>query len=269
MMEIKIDLRWDDGHVVPSKIYPDLAFLLQRMNEATAAETEVSNGEMVLDVGCGRAVDIMRLAKRGAKCIGLEPSNTMISHAKKSISDSGMGVNLIQGVAEYMPFKPNSLDKVMCKGALDHFPHPAKTIEEMARVLKPRGKAIIAVSNSQSLGFRIGRSIFLIWKILPGRKIDLKKFYQMPPDHSYKFDYAFLRRMVEPHFQVDRSIGISLLYGLPYWSLLLAMLPKGVSLATLSTLDKLARYLPWLSDAIVLKCSPKPESKSQLKEKEK
>ena len=32
-MEIRVDLEWDDNHVVPSVVYPDLAFLFQQMNK--------------------------------------------------------------------------------------------------------------------------------------------------------------------------------------------------------------------------------------------
>jgi SAM-dependent methyltransferase len=149
------------------------------------------------------------------------------------------------------------LDKVICKGSLDHFPHPAKAVEEMARVLKPQGEAIIVVANFESLGFRLGKFLLALRKRLPGGNNKYnEKLWQIPPDHSYKFDYPFLRRLVEPHLKVDRSTGVSLLFGLPRWSSLLARLPKGLSLTILKTLDRLARHLAPLSDAIVLKCSP-------------
>lgn len=255
--EINVDLEWDDGHVFPAKVYPDVAFLLRRMNEVTVAQAEAGNGQVVLDIGCGRAIDAIALAKRGGKCLGLEPSRKMIDHAKKRVADSGMEVSLVQGIGECLPFKAGSLDKVICKGSLDHFPHPAKAIEEMARVLKPQGEAIIVVANFESLGFRLGKFLLTLRKRLPGgNKEHNEKLWQIPPDHSYKFDYPFLRRLVEPHLKVDRSTGVSLLFGLPRWSSLLARLPGSLSLAILKTLDGLARHLASLSDAIVLKCSP-------------
>jgi len=62
---------------------------------------------------------------------------------------------------------------------------------------------------------------------------------------------------VKPHLKIEQSIGISLLYGLPGWSYLLDKLPAKVSLAILKALDKLASYLPSLSNVIVLRCSPR------------
>ena len=255
--ESKIDLEWDDGHVLPEKVYPDVAFLFQRMTEVTVGKVEVNGGELVLDIGCGRAIDAVELAKRGGKCLGLEPSRKMLNHAKQHIADNGQEVSLAQGAGEYLPFKTNSFDRVVCKGALDHFPYPSKAIEELARVLKPRGQAIIAIANFESLGFRLGRWLFTLEKILLRGKPKHQNIWQIPADHTLKFDYSVLKRLVGPHLKIEQSNGVSLLLGLPGWSSLLARLPKSVSRTILSVLDRLARHLAPLSDAIVLKCSPK------------
>jgi len=253
----KVDLEWDDGHVLPEKVYPDVAFLFQRMTEATIGKVEVRASELVLDIGCGRAIDAVELARRGGKCSGLEPSRKMIDHAQKHIADNGMEMNLAQGAGEYLPFKVNSFDKVMCKGALDHFPYPAKAVEEMARVLKPQGKAIISIANFESLGFRLGRCLFAVEKILLRGKPKHQNVWQIPADHTLKFDYTVLKHLVKPHLEIEQSTGISLLYGMPGWSSLLDKLPEKISLAILRALDKLAGYLPSVSDVILLRCSPK------------
>ncbi len=253
----KIDLEWGDEHVLPSKVYPDIAFLFQRMNEVTVEKAEINDRELVLDIGCGRAIDAVELAKRGGRCSGLEPSRKMIRHAQEYIADNGQEVSLVQGAGECLPFKTNSFDKVVCKGALDHFPHPAKAIEEMARVLKPQGKAIIAIANFESLGFRLGRWLFTLEKILLRGKPKHQNIWQIPADHTLKFDYTVMKRLVKPHLKIEQSTGISLLFGLPGWSSLLDKLPEKISLAILRAIDKLACHLPSLSNAIILRCSPK------------
>ncbi|KAF0120473.1 MAG: type 11 methyltransferase [bacterium] len=255
--ESNIDLEWDDGHVLPEKVYPDVAFLFQKMNEITVGKVAISGGEMVLDIGCGRAIEATELAKRGGKCLGLEPSRKMINYAQKYITDNDMEVTLIQGAGEYLPFKTASIDKILCKGALDHFLSPSKAVEEMVRVLKPRGKAIIAIANFESLGFRLGRCLFSLEKFFVRGKIKHQNIWQIPDDHTFKFDYAVLKRLVKPHLKIEHSTGILALTGLPGWSSLLDKLPKSVSLAVLSTLDSLARYLPWLGDVIIIRCSLK------------
>ena len=253
----KVDLEWDDGHVLPAKIYPDVAFLFQRMNEVTVEKVEVNGRELVLDIGCGRAIDTVELARKGGRCAGLEPSGKMINHARRYIADNGLEVSLAQGAGEFLPFKTSSFDKVMCKGALDHFLYPARAIEEMARVLKPQGKVIIAIANFESLGFKLGRWLFTLEKSFLKRKVERPNFWQIPADHTLKFDYSVLKRLVKPHFIIEHSSGISLLTGVPGWSSLLDRLPDRVALAILGAIDKLACHLPSLSNTIILRCSPK------------
>jgi len=253
---MKVDLEWDDDHILPPVVRPDLAFFWDRMNEVSIREVEVSEGEEILDVGCGRAFDAIQLAKRGGECFGLESSNRMINLAREQLTKDDIEVTLIQGIGEYLPFKDSSLDKVICKGAIDHFPEPSKAFEEMARVLKPQGKAIIVIANFESLGFKIQRYLFRIRCILPWGRTEEAQVWQVPADHTYKFDYPFSKRLLSPHFKIEQSIGISLFFGCPGWGRLLARLPKGFSYSVLNVLDKLARPFPSLSDGILIKCSP-------------
>jgi len=136
----RFDLEWDDGQLFPAVVYPDAEFLFRRMNEATVESVNPRLGELILDIGCGRGIDGVELAKKGAVVIGLEPSPVMIKHARDHISENGANMSLIQVVGEHLPFQARSVKKVVCKGALDHFPEPAAVMEQIAAVLKPEGR---------------------------------------------------------------------------------------------------------------------------------
>ena len=250
------DLDWDDQHVVPKVVFPDLEFFFDRLSEATLDAVNPRNGERVLDVGCGRANDAMDLARRGGTCLGLEPSETMICHAKREIAKDGTGVALLRGIGEDMPLKSHSFDKVVCKGALDHFPTPERAVKEMARVVKPGGTVIITVANLDCLGFRLGRTFFVRFRKLLRREESIyEKIWQTPFDHTFRFDYKTLNKMVRQHMKVDESIGISLFFASPWWGSILSKLPRPVSRGMLRVLDGVARHIPSLSDGVVLKCS--------------
>ena len=250
------DLDWDDQHVVPKVVFPDLEFFFDRLSEATLDAVNPRNGERVLDVGCGRANDAMDLARRGGTCLGLEPSETMICHAKREIAKDGTGVALLRGIGEDMPLKSHSFDKVVCKGALDHFPTPERAVKEMARVVKPGGTVIITVANLDCLGFRLGRTFFVRFRKLLRREESIyEKIWQTPFDHTFRFDYNTLNKMVRQHMKVDESIGISLFFASPWWGSILSKLPRPVSRGMLRVLDGVARHIPSLSDGVVLKCS--------------
>lgn len=261
----RIDLDWDDDHVLPLKVYPDIAHLFTRMTDVTLGAVAVVDSELVLDIGCGRAVDAIELAMKGGRCSGLEASGKMISHAREHVAQNGAVVNLARGVSACLPFKSNTFDKVVCKGALDHFCHPDEAIAEMARVLKPKGRAVIGTANFESLGFRAGRRLFSLTRVLRREKVDDGRFWQIPDDHTIKLDYATLKRLVRPHFTIERAEGISLLVGLPGWSSLLDRLPGRVSSMWLTGLDGLARYLPSLSNVIVVRCIPRARPTSSSK----
>lgn len=252
----KIDLEWSDDDVVPPVVYPNLEFLFQQMLHLTLEEVNPSHSELILDVGCGKAVDGARLGEKGAKVIGLEPSKIMIVRAKEYLSENHARVALAQGMGENLPFKPNSFDKVMCKGSLDHFFSPSKTMEELARVLKPGGEMIISIANFNSLGFRLGKKLYPVTKFLSPSLAKERKPWVPPPDHTYKFDYPFLSSLVKQYFEIKKTKGISLFFGLPLWGSFLSRLPHSVSYAILKTLDKLARPFPSLADVILMKCIP-------------
>jgi ubiquinone/menaquinone biosynthesis C-methylase UbiE len=252
----KINVEWTDDDVVPDVVYPNLGFLFQQMLLLTLKEVAPSQGEVILDVGCGRAIDGARLWEKGANVIGLEPSHVMITRAKQYLSESNAHVALAQGVGENLPFKPNSFDKVMCKGALDHFLSPTQTMEEIARVLKPGGEMIISIANFNNLGFRLGKKLYPVAKFLSPSMVKERKPWELPPDHTYKFDHPFLSSLVKQHFEIKKTKGISLFFGLPLWGSLLSKFPRSFSYALLKTLDKLARPFPSLADVILMKCAP-------------
>ena len=245
---MEIDLNWNDSHVMPAKAYPDLKFLFSQMTNITLKRVDSREGEKIVDVGCGRALDALKLALNGAEVIGVEPSKVMLDHAKV---ESDGKIALVQGIGEYLPLAENSMDKVVCKGALDHFPHPGRAMEEFARVVKPNGEVIISLFNFGSLGFRMGR---MTWKIL---RRGNNALWEPPSDHTYKFDYSSLKNMASTQFKVKSAQGISILYGAPWWGKFLARLPHSLSSSILSTLDRIVRYLPSLADVAVLRLSKK------------
>lgn len=252
--ELRVDLEWGDEGVIPEKVYPDTAFLFNMMGEVALDMVAPSEGERVLDIGCGRAVDALRLAKRGGEAVGLDPSGKMIREAKSYLGDCE--VALVRGIGEALPFKRHCLDKILCKGALDHFADPQRTIEQMSHVLRPGGEAVIAIANFESLGCRLGKAWYPIAKMF-NREMDERPPWQPPPDHTCRFDRSLLRKLVERHFEVEKTAGVSLLWTAPYWGKILSLLPRWASSAILALLDRIARRLPSLSDVIVIKGTPR------------
>ena len=259
-----IDLEWGDEGVVPETIHPDTMFIFRRMAQVILEMVAPRHGEVVLDVGCGRGVDVLELAKRGVLAIGLDPSSRMMVGAREFLDGNrrylppadGCDVALVRGLGEALPFRPGSLDKLICKGALDHFADMERTMSDMARSLRPGGAAIIAVANFNSLSCRLGRR----WHPIADRIYRVKTErhpWQPPADHNYEFDCPVLRRTVARDFRVERLQGMSLLWTAPYWGKTLSLMPKWMSAAVLAILDRGARLFPSLSDVLIIKLTPR------------
>ena len=260
-MKGKLDLEWNDDDVVPAVVDADLEFLFRQMNLLTSQAVNAKEGERILDVGCGRAIDAARLSQSGAEVIGLEPSRVMLAYASEHLGEVHMEVALIQGIGESLPFRSCFFDKVVCKGALDHFLSPGRTMEEISRVLKPGGEAIIAIANFDSLGFRIGKKLNRIRALFFREVARQRKPWELPPDHTYKFDCPSLSNLAKGYFHIERVIGVSLLCGMTWWGGILSALPRPISNGILNALDKLARFFPSLADVIVMNCVPLSEHK--------
>lgn len=253
-MGLEFDLDWVDDDVVPERIYPDTAFIFARMAGATMEMVAPGPGETILDLGCGRAVDALEMARLGSRAIGLDPSGTMLHEARDYVGDGN--VSLVRGIGESLPFRQHSLDKVVCKGALDHFPDPERTMGDIALTLKPGGAVIIAIANFESLSCRLGKAWHPIISRLT-RRSDERPPWEIPPDHTVKFDYPTLVALMERHFHIERTVGVSLLWTAPYWGRILELMPRRVQRRVLSLLDGIGRRRPSMSDVIIVRCTPK------------
>lgn len=252
---LDVDLEWDDTGIVPDLICPDTAFIFSRMTDATISAVGTDSKLTVLDVGCGCAIDALELARYSGRVIGLDPSGVMLGKAKGYVADAAVEIPLIQAIGEKLPLKSGSIDRIVCKGALDHFPDPSGTLEEMFRVLKPHGEVVISIANYESLSCRLGRLLYGVLRLFGGGSSGGRMMWEIPPDHMHKFDYGFLRQLVSSRFRIRKVTGVSLLWGIPYWGLLLSKLPGRLSSAILSVLDKFASKCPAISDVIIIRLS--------------
>lgn len=102
----------------------------------------VSEGDHVLDVGCGTGV-VARGAKsrvgKDGRVVGLDPNEGMLAVARKT-----PGVEWLTGVAENVPFDDDSFDAVVSQFAMMFFEDRPRSVAEMHRVLRPGGRVAIA-----------------------------------------------------------------------------------------------------------------------------
>jgi SAM-dependent methyltransferase len=105
-------------------------------------------GRQVLEVGCGSAPCARWLAARGALVIGLDLSAGMLRHAVDAARQTGICVPLVQADATRLPFADQTFD-LACSafGAVPFVADSAAVMREVARVLRPGGRWVFAVTH--------------------------------------------------------------------------------------------------------------------------
>lgn len=108
------------------------------------------SGKSVLDVGCGVGNDLSRFARGGARVVGVDLSEHAIALAQANFSQRGLSGEFHVMNGEQLDLPDNSVDLVYCHTVLHFTPDPDRMVEEIRRVLKPGGLAIVMMVNRRS-----------------------------------------------------------------------------------------------------------------------
>jgi ubiquinone/menaquinone biosynthesis C-methylase UbiE len=101
-------------------------------------------GSRVLEVAPGPGYFAIELAKLGGyRVVGLDISRTFVEIARRNAMEAGVDADFQQGNATRMPFPDESFDFLLCRAAFKNFSQPVEALQEMYRVLKPGGRALI------------------------------------------------------------------------------------------------------------------------------
>ncbi len=252
----KIDLEWNDDDVLPPVLSPDTEFVFRRMTEETLGAVQSGNGHRILDVGCGRAIDAASMAERGGMLFGCEPSRVMLRKAKSWLVETGQTVMLISAVGEHLPFARNVFSRVVCKGAIDHFGNPDDAVAEMCRVTGSDGRIVLSVANFESLSCSLARKLNRVFRLFFRKDIPGPHVWEIPTDHTFKFDYRSVLALTKRHFTVERVKGVSLLWGFPKWASTVKLLPPRIRLILLKGMDRIASWFPGWSDVLIISGRP-------------
>jgi len=122
--------------------------LFQRHYELIARDIlSYCPGGSILDVGTGPGWLLVRLHQEspGLRLTGLDASASMVARARRNIAKAGLSgvIEIEEGNASHMPFSDNSFDTVVSTGSIHHWKDPTAGLNEVYRVLKPEGYALM------------------------------------------------------------------------------------------------------------------------------
>lgn len=104
----------------------------------------INGSTRALDIGCGEGRFCRMLRQHGVDATGVDPTPALLDAARRKDPEG----QYFEGCAEALPFADASFDLAVSYLSLVDIPDVRKAIPEMARVLKPGGRLLIANLNS-------------------------------------------------------------------------------------------------------------------------
>ena len=134
-----------ERYFVPAMFLPWARILLRH--------AALQSGERVLDVACGTGVVARQAAPSvGAdgRVVGVDMNLAMLAVAQALPAPPGAKINWREGDATALPFPDGAFDVVLCQHGLPFFPDRVHAVQEMRRVLAPKGRTLTIVLQALS-----------------------------------------------------------------------------------------------------------------------
>lgn len=150
---------------------------------------EKYRGLKVLEIGCGLGIDSYKFAKAGAVLTCIDLSSVAVQGTRRLLQQLGLQAEVLECNAEQLVFPDESFDAVYSFGVLHHVEHEERAFNEVYRVLKPGGEALITLYHS--------RSWFWLLKRLSGTNVESEagdppfaRVYSVPEVRELFRDYS-------------------------------------------------------------------------------
>lgn len=166
----------------------------------------MGDGDVVVDLACGTGDFCELVEGRGARVVGVDFALQMLRQGRTR----GLDFPSVQGDGEWLPFKTASVDVVTCGFALRNFVSLGGVFAEVARILKPGGRAALIDVDRPSFGpIRFAHSLYFdrIVPFVGGLVSDRRAYAYLPQSTAYLPPPAELQEMLRGagFFEVDRE----------------------------------------------------------------
>jgi ubiquinone/menaquinone biosynthesis C-methylase UbiE len=102
------------------------------------------DGADVLEVAPGPGYLAIEIARLGRFHVtGLDISRTFVEIATENARQAAVRADFVHGDAAGIPFAAESFDLIVCQAAFKNFTQPVKALDELRRVLRAGGTAVI------------------------------------------------------------------------------------------------------------------------------
>jgi ubiquinone/menaquinone biosynthesis C-methylase UbiE len=125
-----------------------------------------AKGQSVLEIGTGNGADAAMFALNGALYTGVDLTETALDATRRHFEVLNLTGVFQRENAEALSFPDESFDWVYSHGVLHHTPNPQKAINEVWRVLKPNGRAIVMLYHKRSFNYYVRIMLYMRARVL-------------------------------------------------------------------------------------------------------
>lgn len=155
------------------------------------AEFDNHPGERVLEIGVGLGTDILQFARGGSKVYGIDLAKRAIELATERFRQKGQSGVFLQASFTAIPFKDTFFDLVYSFGVLHHSKETQEGVDEIFRVLKPGGRAIVMLYHK---GFKYYVRKLFLYGVLGGEFLQYSA-QEIVNRHSEVFGFSPLTKV--------------------------------------------------------------------------
>jgi SAM-dependent methyltransferase len=132
--------RWRAGRIWQERAQAERLELIERYGGPLA-------GRRILDLGSGMGGASVALGLAGAAPLAFEYNRAYCDITRLRAARYGLPLPIINGAGERLPFANASFDLAICWDVVEHVQDPQLLLAELARVLRPGGRALLTVIN--------------------------------------------------------------------------------------------------------------------------
>jgi ubiquinone/menaquinone biosynthesis C-methylase UbiE len=155
------------------------------------------SGDLGLDLGCGNGRHAEVLAEAADRVVGVDASTGLLAEAADRAADRNFEVYLVAGDAASIPLREDTVDLGVYVATLHHLrPRERRlaSLDELARVLAPGGRALVSAWSTEHTKFEdeetdgSGLDTEVDWTLPGGETVG--RFYHVYDPAEFEADLA-------------------------------------------------------------------------------
>jgi len=135
------------------------AYAAECRSEAARISAGLGPGAAVLEVAPGPGQLALELARLGFRVTGVDISRTMVELARERAAKAGLDIDFRLGDVSQLELPSGCFDLVVTQAAFKNFRRPLDALDEMHRVLRPGGTAVVQDMSREATGAEIRREV--------------------------------------------------------------------------------------------------------------